>query len=357
MALTDFLTAGRISRDLIGATLVLGDTETLESADAFIAALAERTGQVGVGNLGPGEYRGRFTCVDLPQAHGADRKRLKKLRPQRLLVLGGADGRYDLVRETGADKLWINADSPAAADTGCRAVITSGAQQAQTIPGAQPLGDPLLGLDALPEITFDGALCERFKEYRERQHPVFYVAMAGEPEVKSAYGMLFEILRKKTAIMLFSLADPDQHERVYHEAIKYSMPTIRHSRLYTSFVPRKNRVYFVEDAEVRQPLYGCPDVTVVGGTLAADPRHAPDLVTPILAGHPVLVGPQRNDPLVRAAVAAGVVAAGEDVDSLAAQAMGLFDEPERAEAMARQARGWLDEQLGARERVFKLLES
>ena len=356
MALTDFLTAGRIPRELVGATLVLGDTDTLHSADDFLSALAEREDRIGVGNLGPQEYRGRFACVDLPEAHGADRKRLKKLRATRLIVLGAANGRFDLVREAGGDKIWINAEHSEAADTGCRAVVVSGSAQAQTVPGAQALGDPLLGLESLPTIDFDTELCERFKEYRERQHPVFYVALAAEPEVKSAYGMLFEILRKKTAIMLFSLSDPDQHERVYHEAIKYSMPTIRHSRLYTSYVPRKNRVYFVEDAEVRQPLYACPDVTVLGGTLVPEAAHDPDLVTAILAGRPVLVGPQRSGPLVRAAVAAGVIAAADDVDSLASEAMALFDAPESAHDMALAARQWLDEQLGARERVLGLLQ-
>ena len=316
MALTDFLTTRRVPRALIGATLVMGDTDTLHAADSFLAAL----------------------------------------RPARLFVLGAADERFDLVRTATGEKVWINAPAPEAGDTGCRIVTTSGEAQAQRIPGARPTGDPLLGLDALPEPDFRTDLCERFKEYRERHHPVFYVAMAGAQEVTSAYGMLFEILRKKTAIMLFSLADPEQHERVYHDAIKYSMPTIRHSRLYTSFVPRKNRVYFVEDAAVRQPLYVCPDLTVAGGTLAPDGDQAPDLVTALLAGRPVMVGPHRRDPLVRAAAAAGVVAVGDDVDALAERAMALFDAPEEANALGARAREWLHEQVGARQRVMALLE-
>ncbi|HDP89779.1 MAG TPA: 3-deoxy-D-manno-octulosonic acid transferase [Thioalkalivibrio sp.] len=306
--------------------------------------------------MGPGEYHGRFAGVDLPAAHGADRKRLKKLRPARLIVLGEADGRYDLVREAGGDKFWLNAESPEAAGTGCRAVTTSGRARATAIPGARPTGDPLPGLDALPDADFDPTLCERFKEYRERQHPVFYVAMAGAAEVTGAYGMLFEILLKKTAIMLFSLADPAQHERVYHDAIKYSMPTIRHSRLYTSYVPRKNRVYFIESAEVRQGLYVCPDLIVAGATLSAEADHAPDLATALQSGRALLVGPRRDDPLVRAAVAAGMVAAAEDVDTLAARAMALFDAPEEAAVLGASAREWLGEQVGARARVLALLE-
>jgi len=355
MALTDFLTAGRIPRELVGATLVIADTDTLHRADAFLTDLADRLGNVGVGNLGPGAYRGRFAAVDLPEDHGADRKRLKKLRPARLIVLGEARGRFDLVRAAGGDKLWLNARDAQAAATGCRVVTAASAAEADAIPGAMATGDPLPGLETLPQPDFDPALCERFREYRERQHPVFYVALADATEVTSAYGMLFEILRKKTAIMLFSLTDPDQHERVYHDAIKYSMPTIRHSRLYTSFVPRKNRVYFIESAEVRQPLYVCPDLLVAGGTLSPEATAAPDLAVALQAGRPVLVGPNRRDPLTAAALAAGVVAGGEDVDSLAAQAMALFDDPEAATALGARGREWLQEQTGARGRVLALL--
>ena len=208
MALTDLFTAGRIPRELVGRTLVLGDAATLGSAESFLHALAERVGPIGLGNLGPESYQGPFDAVDLPAAHGADRKRLKKLKPARLIVLGEADQRFDLVSDADCDKLWLNAAAPEVTRCGCRVVTVSGEAQAAGVPGAQLTGDPLLGLDSLPALAADAELCDRFREYRERNHPVFYVAMAGEDEENSAYGMLFEILRKKTTIMLFSLADP-----------------------------------------------------------------------------------------------------------------------------------------------------
>ena len=355
MALTDLFTAGRIPRELVGRTLVLGDAATLGSAESFLHALAERVGPIGLGNLGPESYQGPFDAVDLPAAHGADRKRLKKLKPARLIVLGEADQRFDLVSDADCDKLWLNAAAPEVTRCGCRVVTVSGEAQAAGVPGAQLTGDPLLGLDSLPALAADAELCDRFREYRERNHPVFYVAMAGEDEENSAYGMLFEILRKKTTIMLFSLADPERQERIYHEAIKFSMPTIRHTRLYTSFVPKKNRVYFVEDAVAREPLYHCPDLVVLGGTLNDKATNAPDIVTPLLAGRPVLVGPRRDSAAVRAAIQAGVALAGEDVDALAVAAMDLFDDPTRAERLGKAGQTWVRQQLGARDRVMGLL--
>ena len=196
----------------------------------------------------------------------------------------------------------------------------------------------------LPAYTPDTSLCERFQEFHDRKHWVFYVPCTGsETEEAKAYGLLFEILRKQTAIMMLTPADPERYEPVYREAIKYSLPTIRHSRLFTSKVPKNNRVYFIEEAEPVRDFYACAGLVVPGGTLSDDSTTTPDLVTPILAGKPVLVGPHRQDPTVKAAVEAGVVRTAEDVEGLAAATRELLGDPEAAAQLAGQARAWLEQ--------------
>lgn len=196
----------------------------------------------------------------------------------------------------------------------------------------------------LPAYTPDTSLCERFQEFHDRGHWVFYVPGTGsDSEEAKAYGLLFEILRKQTAIMMIAPADPERYEPVYREAIKYSLPTIRHSRLFTSKVPKNNRVYFIEEAEPVRDFYACAGLVVAGGTLSDDTAATPDLLTPILAGKPVLVGPHRQDPTVRAAVDAGVVRAADDVEGLAAAARELLSDPDAAAKLAADARTWLEQ--------------
>lgn len=196
----------------------------------------------------------------------------------------------------------------------------------------------------LPDYTPDTSLCERFQEFRDRNQWVFYVPCTGsEEEEAKAYGLLFEILRKKTAIMIVTPADPARYEPVYRDALKYSLPTIRHSRLFTSKVPKNNRVYFIEEPDPVRDFYACADLVIPGGTLSADSTTTPDLVTPMLAGKPVLVGPHRQDATVQAAVAAGVVRAADDVDSLAESTRELLSDPEAAAQLVASARVWLEQ--------------
>ncbi|MEJ2481179.1 MAG: hypothetical protein P8Y78_13660 [Acidihalobacter sp.] len=196
----------------------------------------------------------------------------------------------------------------------------------------------------LPEYTPDTSLCERFQEFHDRNHWVFYVPCTGsENEEGRAYSLLFEILRKKTAIMMITPAAPERYEPVYREALKYSLPTIRHSRLFTSKVPKNNRVYFIEEPEPVRDFYACAGLVVPGGTLSDDSTTTPDLTTPILAGKPVLVGPHRQNPIVRAAAEAGVVRTADDVEGLAEAARELLGDPDGAAELAEQARAWLEQ--------------
>lgn len=194
----------------------------------------------------------------------------------------------------------------------------------------------------LPDYSPDLELCERFKEFRDRGQPVFYVPNTGsETEEGCAYGLLFEILRRQTAIMIILPADPQRYEPVYREALKYHLPTIRHSRLLTSRVPRNHRVYFIEESEPARDFHACADLVIPGGTLAKDSTVKPDLITPILAGKPVLVGPHRRDPVVVSAVEAGIVRAADDVETLSDTACELLSDPEAAARLAQAARDWL----------------
>lgn len=195
-----------------------------------------------------------------------------------------------------------------------------------------------------PEYSPDTTLCERFQEFRDRNHWVFYVPnTSSENEESKAYGLLFAILHKQTAIMMITPADPERYEPVYRDALKYSLPTIRHSRLFTSKVPKNNRVYFIEEPEPVRDFYACADLVIPGGTLSEDATVTPDIVTPILAGKPVLVGPHHQDSTVKAAVEAGVVRAANDVEDLASAVRELLGEPDAAAQLVEKARVWLEQ--------------
>ncbi len=355
MALFDFLSAAQVPRELIATPLVLADAPTLSAAGGFLDALEARLGPVTLGIVGERAYTGERPSVALPRAHGADRKRLKRLKPSRLIVIGQADGRFDLVRGASAPKAWINAESAAVGDTGCELITLGEDALAGTIPGAQVTGDPLLTLTGRPVPRAKPEPCERFKEYRERGHWVIYLAATGEGEEALGYGLLFELLRKKTAIMILAPRDAERYEPVYRDAIKYNLPTIRHNRLMTSFIPNKNRVYYVEDADTLLDMYGCADVVIPGGSLHTGVTHAPDILTPLSEGKPVIVGPRREDAWSRAALRAGVILGAEDVDDLSACARELLENPEKCVEMRQKALEWLEIQVGAMERVLAAL--
>lgn len=289
--LAGLFSAGRVPAELVGRPLVLGTAPDLEAAETLLNALASRFGPLALGVVGETPYQGARPHVHLPREHGADRKRLERLKAARLIVLGDADNRFDLVSTGPADRVWLNVRSSEVAGTGCRLVTVSDEAAAGLLPGAHLTGDPTASLDALPELPERSEdLCERFREYREREHRVFYVPDTGPGEEAVAFGVLFELLRRQTAIMILAPRDPARHEPVYRDAIKYSLPIIRHNRLMTSYVPRKNRVYYVEDADTRTALYPCADLIIPGGSLVAE-MQAPDLITPCWARFPCCWAP------------------------------------------------------------------
>lgn len=355
MGLAGLLSAGRVSRSLVGRTIIVGESSDLIDAENLIIELEERLGPVALGVVGNEPYGGARPHTELPREYGAGRKRLRRLRPDRVIVIGEADARTELIAGVSQPVYWVNAVSPEVAGLGCEVITVGSERQRARIPAASLTGDPLLGLRSLPGVEFDPTVCERFKEYRDRGHWIVYAAGTVEPEEARAYGVLFELLRQQTTLLILAPRDPERYEPVYREAIKYNLPTIRHSRLMTSYVPNKTRVYYVESREALVPLYQCADVVIAGGTLETEAGTRPDLITPLQLARPVIVGPVRTDRLTRSAIEAGVVQDCTDVETLAEAARDLLERPPTRQGLIESASEWLKLQVGAPDRVVELI--
>lgn len=356
MAWLEFLFAAKPPASMVGATLVIGETGTLADGEGFLAALERRFGALAVAVAGAGHYAGARPHVSLPASQPATRKLLARLRPARVIVLGAAAGRYDVAAPGDWPVAWINAVDAAVAATRASVVTVASAVHQARLPRATLCGDPLLALDALPGVSTDTAFCERFREFRERQRWVGYFAATGEDEEALAYAGFFQLTRKRMGLMCLAPRDPARYETVYRDAIPYRLPTVRHLRLLTSFVPYKTRVYYIEDAAVLDQMYGCADFVVIGGTLSERAANVPDLVTPLARARPAIVGAARRDQRwVRAAVDAQVVRVAGDADDLARVMEELLAAPAEAARLGAAGRDWLALQAGAAARVLALL--
>lgn len=352
MPLRELLRADRVPAEWRHATLVLGDADTLVRAEAFLARLETALGRLVLGVVGQTAYPGRRIALPFPARYRAARKRLLRLAPKRLIALGSAEARHDLVATASCPCYWVNARDAASAELGCRAVTVANETLGERIPTAVLTGDPLLGIESLPEPLEPGDLCERFRAYRDAGQPLIYFAGTDEGEEAIAYGALFQILRHRPALMLLAPRMRERLEPVYREALKYNLPTIRHSRLMTSQVPGKNRVYYVETPEALQPLMACADIVVAGGTLADHAAGKPDVTTPLQLGKPVIVGGLRRDPIVAEAAEAGAVAAVDHTQQLGETLRHLCDDPEAAARLAATGQRWLVQQADAGARVL-----
>jgi 3-deoxy-D-manno-octulosonic-acid transferase len=158
-------------------------------------------------------------------------------------------------------------------------------------------------------------------------------------------------------MMLLAPHDIARCEPVYREAIKYRLQTIRHNRFSTSFIPLQTRVYYIEEPEPLTAMYACADFVIAGGTLHEDARNAPDLITPILHGKPVVVGAaQRHNALLASAIESNVVRHADNEEQLFSQLRGLIDDPQNGILLARRASEWLSRQPGSKARVLALID-
>ena len=372
MALFDFLGFNKLPIGVAGSTLVLTDNATLARAGVFISALQTRFHNVALAlvtdtenksstdteNKNPAttaEATAALPLVVLPQDMPAAIAHIKKIQPQRLIILGLTARCAPLLAAANCPKFWLNAHDAKAASMNCRVVTTT--HKLADLPSAVVTGDPLANLISLPTIATDTEICLRFKEQREGDRWLGYFAATGEAEEDLAYALFNRAMRHKMGLMLLAPRDPARCEPVYRESIKYRLQTIRHRRLSTSFVPIKTRVYYIEDAQPLASLYACADFVIAGATLHHEAKNTPDIMTPILYGKPVLVGAaHRQQPLLAAAIEAGVVLAGLNNEQLFIHIKTLIDHPEYGTEIARRASDWLTLQVGAATRVLALID-
>lgn len=352
MLLLDKFGWGRVPAEVQGATLLVSATPLPASAAGFLRRLQQAEGQLTLAVPAGADLTG--TPVPLPVGTGPRIRWLRRAAPRRLLLLGEVPDGADLARAV-SESWWINAPAHAVDAKGTRMLVSDPAL-ADAHSQATLTGDPLLSLAAPHPAPGDSPLCERFGEQRRTGRWIVYFAATGEGEESIAYGSFFKLARRKMGFLVVAPGDPARYEPVYREALKYRLPTNRHNRLSTSRVPLQTRVYYIENPQTLADMYACADVVVVGGTLAPGAGIEPDVLAPLLAEKPILVGPAfGSDPIAAAAVRDGAILLAQDEDELVDLAYPLLNEPERATALIERARRWLDAQYGATERVLKLL--
>lgn len=355
MGLFDFLGFNKLPQGIINSSLLVTDAATLAQAGAFINALDTKFHNLAIALIDPALTPPSFPHVLLAKDPAAASGIIKKIQPQRVIMLGLAGDYASLIQGLTCPCYWVNAQDAAAGNAGCQAVTT--AHAGIKLANAQVTGDPLTALDSLPAMTTDTQLCERFKEQHESGRWLGYFAATGENEEDIAYALFSRAMRHKMGLMLLAPQDPARCEPVYRESIKYRLQTIRHQRFSTSFVPIKTRVYYIEQAQPLAKFYACVDFVVAGASLHEDAKNLPDIISPILHGKPVLVGPaHRQLPIITAAIKAGVVLDGIDNEQLFTHIRTLIDDPAYASELAQRARAWLDMQVGATGRVLALIK-
>lgn len=330
-------------------TLLLVEAREIDLIEPFARSLQSKFGDVGVAVLGSASYAAH-PSIQLDGAGAA--QRLENMVLDRLIAVGD---RCATLLPAGVKSYVVNATrAPSRAVGG---VFVADPALTTSLANASASGDPLADASALPAMTPDQSACERFKEQREGKRWVGYFAATGNNEEERAYLIFNRLIRHKMGLMVLAPRDPARCEPVYRESIKYRLQTIRHNRLSTSFVPIKTRVYYVEDEAPRNAMYACCDWVVVGGTLDDNAYVMQDIVSPIQAGRPVVIGPAGDrTPLTRAALRAGVVYSAHDMDALFDHLREIIDAPAAAAERARRARAWLEAQPGAIARIVGAID-
>lgn len=343
--------------ELRGADLVLGDSSALLAARTLLGRIAESGGAPPVPVAVDAGTHASAAAVRLPAKREAALGWLRRAAPRRLILLGDIVEGAALARAVECPVYWINAPGDAAEVTCALLTISNPALQ-DVLPGAKLTGDPLLGIAELPApVDAEAALCERFREQHRTGRWILYYAGTGVDEEPIAYGSFFNLARRKMGFLAVAPRDPARYEPVYRDALRYRLPTNRHNRLSTSYVPLATRVYYIENPDTLDAMYGCADVVVAGGTLTAHAASTPDLLRPLMTGKPVLVGPAfGSDPVAAAAVRDGAAYAASDEDALVEAAHALLTDADRRSRLGEHARRWAEAQAGAEERVLDLIK-
>ncbi|MDA8225668.1 MAG: 3-deoxy-D-manno-octulosonic acid transferase [Betaproteobacteria bacterium] len=355
MGWLDLFRSNRTPAGMAGSSIVIAQADTLERASAFLQQLHQRFGNLSLAILdGGGSAAYGYPSLTLSGQTEDIGVRLRKLQPQRLIVLGLGERHIETAQAAGCPVFWINARDEAIGKAGFKAVTVS--HPLPQLPSASVTGDPLAAVSQLPALSVNTGICQRFKEQREGNRWLGYFAGTGEDEEAIAFQLFNRAIRYKMGMMLLAPRDPARCEPVYRDSLRYRLQTIRHRRLSTSYVPIKTRVYYVEDAQPLADLYACADFVVAGGTLHANAQTQPDLITPMQHGRPILVGPAgRGQPLLAAALEAGMVLAGNDEEAVFAHMRQIIDTPDATSALTRRAQEWLSHQPGAAQRVLAAL--
>lgn len=330
------------------AVWVVATCESVYTARGFLADLAARLKPpLAVLLLDEGPYQGPWPWAVAPRL-GPERV-ASRLKPAGLIILDDHPLARGLARQHVGPVSWINGRSPDLLSLG-RVTVDSD-KQATAMGGGLVTGNPYFDWPQSSERADDG-FCGRFHSVRQAGRWLLYFAATAPGEEALAYATFLALSARSGGLLALAPADAARHEEVYREAIKYHLLTTRQKRLMTSEVPPKTRVYYIEEESARQAMYACADIVVMGGTFADGPTEA---FTAFSAGVPVLVGPHRRDPLVRAAVSAGAVLACDHEASLTMEAARLMADPAARDSQRARLREWVALQPGARSRVLALL--
>ncbi len=181
-------------------------------------------------------------------------------------------------------------------------------------------------------------VCERFKEFTDRKRCIVLFPNTHEAEEPEAYAIFLALMRIRMGIMILAPDSEERFEPVYRDALKYHLQTIRHSRLFTSYVPVKTRIYFVETPADKDSFYSCADFCIPGGTLMGG---AVDLGGPITAGCPMILGPgMPNDARRKSLLASGGAVYGQSHAEIVEHAREWLNSPGDARDCARKAQEW-----------------
>ncbi len=341
------------------ATVLIGDSATLAQAHDLLAGLQARFGRVASAGFDApptASSTQAMPYVPLPAHPVALRRALARLAPVRLILLGDIPHSETIATATRAPLFWVNVPRHVTKMPRAQALLSADPADVTHMADTELTGDPLLGITQLPKPAGIDGLCERFRAHRKNGRWIGYFAATGAGEEAIAYGAFFTLIRRKMGLLALAPRDGERYEPVYRDALKYHLPTNRHNRLSTSFVPIKSRVYYIEDPQTLTALYRCADFVVAGGSLSEMAGHTPDILTPLSLACPVIVGPVHHDPVVRAALAAGAIIGVDNDHALVEAAYQLISDETRSRRLSEQGRQWAQAQSGALERVLSRIQ-